>query len=113
MAESWGQSIVSWVKFLTELGVYMSPFLLPYFFRRLEGLRQNPRPLADFAFGVYCFYFLGLLLRAYGRFNNPTYKEFAEVLRKAKLDFSTEAKEALSAYDFEFWAWPVEFNATA
>ncbi len=123
------------VKFFTELGIYVCPLMLPYFYKRLEGLRHNPRPLADFAFGVSCFYVLGLVLRAYGRFNNPTYKEFAEVLRKARENFSTDAKvrkkksgpsstprhsddqrrlsafqEALSRYDFEFWAWPVEFN---
>ncbi len=110
--EKWGHTMVSGVKFMAELGVYVGPLLLPYIYKRMDDLRRNPRSLADFALVISCVYMAGLMLRAAGRVNSPVYREFFEALSKAKKGFDTEAKEKLARYDFDFASWPVEFNAT-
>uniref|UniRef100_A0A1I8H3I5 AB hydrolase-1 domain-containing protein n=1 Tax=Macrostomum lignano TaxID=282301 RepID=A0A1I8H3I5_9PLAT len=54
-----------------------------------------------------------VLMRGVGRVLNPTYSEFIAVLSRAQRSLSTENKEALSRFDFEFWAWPVEFDVAS
>jgi len=110
--EAWGQSVVSWVRFGVELGIYVAPLILPYVYRRLEAAASDPKPLADLALSLGCLYAFGLLLRAWGRSGNEDYLKFAEVLREAKSNFDKDGKRALRRFDFEFWAWPVEFNAS-
>ena len=111
-AEAWGQSLCSAVKFLLELGLYTSPFWLLYYNRRLEGLLANPRLLAELCVGISCIYVFGAVIRACGRYANPTYAEFELAFRAAKADFNPGAKAALRRFDFDFGGWPVEYKTS-
>lgn len=51
-----------------------------------------------------------LAARGCSRANNPVYLKFIKTLRNAYINYNETTKEELSKYDFEFWAWPVDFN---
>ena len=55
-------------------------------------------------------YTTSLFLRAVGRASNNKYQQFLDVLEDAQSDFTRANKARLSRYDFEFKAWPVEFQ---
>ncbi len=50
--------------------------------------------------------------RAAGRALNPHYRQFHAVYRDALDNWTRDSKDRLSAYDFSFNAWPVEFTAS-
>ncbi len=91
-AEAWGQSICSWIRVIVELGLYSSPFWIAYYNRRLEYLVSNPRLLVDFAVGLSCMYFFGVVLRAAGRVSSPVYCEFEQALRAANQSWNPKTK---------------------
>ena len=41
LSEGWGQSVMSWVRFMLELGLYTAPIVLPYIYRRIENPQQG------------------------------------------------------------------------
>lgn len=51
-----------------------------------------------------------MMARGYSRANNPTYLKFMKVLEDAKSHNTSESKQELGKYDFEFWAWPIDFD---
>lgn len=53
-----------------------------------------------------------IVIRALGRTCNEFYRDFIMVHSSSLAAWSKEAKLRLSAYDFDFGAWPVEFTAT-
>ena len=66
--------------------------------------------MSKFVMGVCAIYVFSMNIRALGRVTNPTYREFLEVLTSALREFNVENKRQLQLYDFEFFAWPVEFS---
>lgn len=94
------------------MGLYTSPFYFSFALRKLEGYRQNPRSLGDICMYISLLYAAGYILRTFGRMGNPVFMEFNQVLRASTRngEFNTSNKAALSKYDFDFWAWPVEFQ---
>ena len=73
-------------------------------------------PLADaltitqFMTGAGIILVTSLMARGYSRAKNPTYMKFMKVLDDARSHYTFETKQELGKYDFEFWAWPVDFN---
>ena len=61
---------------------------------------------------ISCVYAAGYCFRAFGRLANNDYMEFYRVLRASTKagKFDTAKKSALSQYDCDFSAWPVEFS---
>lgn len=53
-----------------------------------------------------------MMARGYSRANNPTYLKFMKVLDDAKSHDNSETKQELGKYDFEFWAWPINFDVS-
>ncbi|KAK2575532.1 hypothetical protein KPH14_011252 [Odynerus spinipes] len=51
-----------------------------------------------------------LAIRGCSRANNPMYLKFIKKLRDAYVNYNETTKQELCKYDFEFWAWPVDFN---
>ena len=100
------------LKLIFNLGLYTSPLYFSYVLRRVDSYRQNPRSFGELCFCISCFYAAGYFLRAAGRLVNPAYMEFNQVLRTStrSAEFSGTNKAALSRYDLDFWAWPVEFQ---
>ena len=52
-----------------------------------------------------------LFLRALGRITNPAYRQFISILSNAKRDYTVSSKKEVSQYDFEFSAWPVDWDS--
>lgn len=57
-------------------------------------------------------FFSSMMARGYSRANNPTYMKFVKTLEQAKVDYNSNVRQELGKYDFDFWAWPVDFNGT-
>jgi len=53
------------------------------------------------------------LLRGLGRFYNPAYRKFLGVLSQAQANYTEANKRLLEHYDFQFSAWPVDFDIRA
>lgn len=91
--------------------MYASPLYLPFFYQRIAGWRHHPRALFDLGLTLSTLYVLALCLRAYGRAGNAHYLEFVQAFMRASQNFDAQAKTALRRFDFDFRAWPVEFDA--
>lgn len=79
-------------------------------YRRGYFVAENLTSLSKFATSIGVLLLVSLCMRGYGRANNPTYQEFVKVLRDAKKNMTMDTKKKLTSYDFEFSAWPVEFQ---
>lgn len=75
------------IRFATELSVYSSPILGYYLISR-----NNYKLFSSIVTGAAILYFVGLILRAYGRMTNPAYTQFVRVLTKSQQNWSSEAR---------------------
>lgn len=108
--EKWGDQFISSLCFIWNFGIYTSPFLATFMYRRGYFIAENLTSLSKFVTSIGVLIIVSLCMRGYGRANNPTYQEFTRVLREAKKSMTPETKKQLTTYDFEFSAWPVEFQ---
>ncbi|KAF7988414.1 hypothetical protein HCN44_000987 [Aphidius gifuensis] len=49
-------------------------------------------------------------VRSVARSSNPKYTNFLKVLSKAQESYTYESKQSIRKYDFEFWAWPTDYQ---
>ena len=49
-------------------------------------------------------------IRGVGRSRNDTYQKFIKTLHKAQTNLTSQNKQEMAVYDFEFSTWPVEFQ---
>lgn len=108
--EKWSDQFLSSLYFIWNFGVYTSPILATFMYRRGYFVTENLTSLSKFATSIGVLLLVSLCMRGYGRANNPSYQEFVKVLRDAKKNMTMETKKKLTSYDFEFSAWPVEFQ---
>jgi len=112
--ERWGDTVLTSLSYATSLALYTAPLVLPVAagFRRewwsLEGIIF----LSKFLAGVGIVAVGALYLRALGRYTNPVYTQFIQVLTTAQEDMTSLNKRVLSKFDFEFSSWPVEFRVS-
>lgn len=66
--------------------------------------------LSKLAAGAGAILIASLAARSYSRTNNPVYVKFVQTLSEAHSQYNERTKQELHKYDFEFWAWPVDFN---
>ena len=69
--------------------------------------------MSQFATGASIILATSLALRGYSRAQNPTYMKFMKVLDDAQFHYNFETKQELGKYDFEFWAWPIDFDISS
>lgn len=93
-----------------NVGVYTSPFIVGIMYRKGYIINENVPVLSKFLTTVGVLYVSSLCIRGFGRANNEVYKKFLKTLQNANKEMSTENKTALAKYDFDFSAWPVEFE---
>lgn len=53
---------------------------------------------------------ISFCIRGLSRADNPSYRKFITTLHSAQKNMTPEIKQQLNKYDFEFHAWPVEFE---
>jgi len=109
-AERYGSNIVTVINSMFSIGYYTSPFLMSYAYKRDMFNVGGLITLLEIFAGFTTLYTTSLFLRAVGRASNNKYQQFLDVLDDAQSDFTRANKARLSRYDFEFKAWPVEFQ---
>lgn len=92
--------------------IYAIPLIVIALFRRGSPL-ADAYTISQFVTGAGIIFVTSLMARGYSRAKNPTYLKFMKVLDDARSHYNAETKQELGKYDFEFWAWPVDFNISA
>ncbi|XP_001605662.1 phosphatidylserine lipase ABHD16A isoform X1 [Nasonia vitripennis] len=110
--ERWGDQVV--ISFVTawSFTIYAIPLIVIALFRRGSPL-ADAYTISQFVTGAGIILVTSLMARGYSRAKNPTYLKFIKVLDDARSHYNAETKQELGKYDFEFWAWPVDFNISA
>lgn len=108
--EKWGDTVLTSLSYAASLALYTSPFILPIAYRRGWCTTEGVILMTKFLTGVGIVVVGAMYLRALGKFTNPIYSKFLQVLLAAQADMSAVNKKELSKFDFDFCAWPVEFR---
>ncbi|KAL7642335.1 UNVERIFIED_CONTAM: hypothetical protein RMT77_006896 [Armadillidium vulgare] len=109
--ERLGNIVTKGINVMWNIGLYTSPFIITYLYKKNYFCYMGCLSLGRFATGIGLLFVVGMIMKGLGRCVDSTYLEFLEVLKAARRNYSIENKIRLSKYDFEFWAWPVDFNA--
>jgi hypothetical protein len=88
--------------------IYAIPLIVIVLFRRGSPL-ADAYTISQFITGASIILATSLMARGYSRAKNPTYLKFMKVLDNAKAHYPN-TKQELGRYDFEFWAWPIDFD---
>ncbi|XP_066250455.1 phosphatidylserine lipase ABHD16A isoform X1 [Euwallacea similis] len=107
--EQWGNQVISSLCMLWKLGLYTSPMwgIVLYNNGYFESLGLTT--ITKLVAGVGVILIVSFCIRGFSRAHNSTYLRFLEVLHKAQVNI-VENKQDLMKYDFEFSAWPVEYD---
>lgn len=98
---------------LWNIGLYTSPVILLYLYRRNYFTNDGLFMLLKFSTSVCAVFIMSLYLRSWGRVNQPAYVKFLRTLENYQNSMTLDNKKELQKYDFDFDAWPVEFKASA
>ncbi|KAL1517355.1 hypothetical protein ABEB36_001126 [Hypothenemus hampei] len=107
--EKWSDRVIRSFYIAWKFGLYTSPFLGVILYSRNYLLPQTLWEVSKLAAGMGVLLFVTFCTRALGRSMNFTYLEFLDVLTKAQENI-TAHKADLMVYDFDFSAWPVEYD---
>ncbi|XP_069674385.1 phosphatidylserine lipase ABHD16A [Periplaneta americana] len=108
--EKWGDQVIHSLFVMWNVGLYTSPILATVLYRRGYFVFDGIITIAKFLTGIGLILAASYCLRGIGRANNHTYISFLNSLNSAKKELNKDTKKALAKYDFEFYAWPVEFK---
>ncbi|KAJ8667481.1 hypothetical protein QAD02_009144 [Eretmocerus hayati] len=110
--ERWGDQVV--ISFVTawSLTIYAIPLILIALYRRGSPL-GDAYTISQFVTGAGIILVTSLMARGYSRANNPAYMKFIKVLDEAQAHYNSETKQELGKYEFEFWAWPIDFYVSS
>ncbi|XP_037977938.2 phosphatidylserine lipase ABHD16A [Plutella xylostella] len=106
--ERWGSNVIISANAMLNLGIYSSPLLLMYLYRRGLYTVDEMKTMGRVFGGIGCIIAASLLLRAVGRVYNPEYMKFMKVLNQDRRDMR-EYLMSIRMYDFDFSHWPVSF----
>lgn len=99
-----------------SIGLYAAPVLVPliaiFIYQRSYSFIENVFYLSKLTAGAGALFIASLVVRGYSRVNNPVYVKFIQTLNEAHLQYNERTKQELHKYDFEFWAWPVDFDVS-
>ncbi|XP_033223221.1 phosphatidylserine lipase ABHD16A [Belonocnema kinseyi] len=107
--ERWGDQVITSFVAMWSLGLYTFPLVAMLMYRRITPL-VDIYSLSKFMAGAGIILVTSLVARGYSRASNPIYAKFIKTLEEAKIRDHSEARKELNKYDFEFWAWPVDFQ---
>ncbi|KAM0736562.1 Phosphatidylserine lipase ABHD16A [Formica fusca] len=115
--ERWSDQIVISLHIVTaaiwSITLYAAPLIaiaVPFMYQRGYSFTDNVFCLSKLATGAGALFVASLAARGYSRVNNPVYVKFIQTLNEAHLQYNERTKQELHKYDFEFWAWPVDFD---
>nr|CAH0103169.1 unnamed protein product [Daphnia galeata] len=110
-AEKLGDGFLKLMNWSIRLGIYTSPLVIWVLHKKnllgYDGFHSLIR------FTAICTFLcsISLAARAFGRFRNPHYVKFITHLEVAQNNYNSNTKKFLSQYDFDFSAWPVDYDA--
>ncbi|KAF5269500.1 hypothetical protein FQA39_LY08689 [Lamprigera yunnana] len=108
--EQWSDKIIGSINVMWKLGVYTSPLLIAILYRKGYFTPDGLVMLSKFATSLGFILVISYCVRSFGRATNPTYHKFIHTLQDAQTNMSSSIKKELSRYEFEFFAWPVEYT---
>lgn len=111
IAESFADSVIKWVKICCSISYWTSPLLLTFLYRRGTFTAPGLVSLGNYGIGLGILVIVAVFVRAFGRLMNQEYRSFLQVLTNAQANFTSNTKSQLGRYDFDFSAWPVDFDA--
>ncbi|KAK0180687.1 hypothetical protein PV327_003045 [Microctonus hyperodae] len=108
--ERWSDFVVTSFAAIWSISLHALPFIATLMYRRSTSLAENAYTISKFVVGAGAIIIASLAVRGCARVSNPTYLKFIKTLNKARQAYNYESKQDLLKYDFEFWAWPVDFR---
>lgn len=93
-----------------QFGLYTSPLVA--FILHWKGffVVDGVLTIAKFITGLGLVLVASYFIRGLGRANNEHYVRFVRALSTARSTYNKDTKRLLSDYDFEFFAWPIDFK---
>ncbi|XP_026736118.1 protein ABHD16A isoform X2 [Trichoplusia ni] len=110
--EKWGDRIISKANTILNIGLYTSPFICMYIYKRGFFTYDEMRTLGRFFGGITCLIIFSFILRSYGRATSTKYAQFIRALYAPMTDKKAYLTE-IRKYDFEFNAWPTTYSVAA
>jgi len=108
--ERWGETALSALQCARTVAVYTSPLVLPWGIRRGWLTVEGGLLISKFLAGVGLVVGVAIIMRTVGRATNPAYRKFISVLSQATDNYTAANKKLMEKYDFQFSAWPVDFD---
>ncbi|CAL4067207.1 unnamed protein product, partial [Meganyctiphanes norvegica] len=110
VVERVGNKIIQGLNIMVYVGLYTSPFIASYLYKRDYFSFAGVISIGNIATGLSILLMVGFLIRGFGRSFNPTYNKFLDILHQCEQSYNTKTMSLLRQYDFDFWAWPVDFS---
>jgi len=110
MIESLPDKVISTVNTAIGVSYWTSPIIGTIMYRRGYFTNEGLGSLLKMAITVFMIYSVAFVIRGIGRFSNADYRAFINNLVEVKTSPTVLSKKELASYDFEFWAWPVDFK---
>ncbi|XP_062571680.1 phosphatidylserine lipase ABHD16A-like [Saccostrea cucullata] len=107
--EATGDRFISVIRFCMSFTYWTSPFVLGVLYRRGYFSTEGLVSIGKFMFSIGVIYTVAYITRGVGRFNNADYITFLSILTATQRSLTQQNKRMLARYDFEFWAWPVDW----
>ncbi|XP_046570450.1 phosphatidylserine lipase ABHD16A-like [Haliotis rubra] len=108
--EAGGDKFIKVIHFCWSLSYWTSPVLLTVLYRREYFSTEGLTTIAKFLISIGIIYAVSFFTRGIGRFSNPDYVTFISTLMTCERSLTEANRRALWRYDYEFWAWPVDFR---
>ncbi|XP_069979617.1 phosphatidylserine lipase ABHD16A isoform X2 [Penaeus vannamei] len=106
--EQFGNNIMKGLNIMYNIGYFASPFIA---YSVYQWEYSSYITAAKYGTGLGLLLIVAMIIRGFGRRFNPTYTTFIKVLNKAgNYRPSLEDMEAVQNYEFDFSAWPVNFD---
>ncbi|CAK9829038.1 Phosphatidylserine lipase ABHD16A [Anthophora retusa] len=110
--ERWAHQIVVCFAAIWSISQYTIPLVAVFFYQCSNSLTENLHTLSKLAVGAGAIFITSLCARSYSRACDSVYLKFLKALEEAHADYNSETKQELHKYEFEFWAWPVDYKYT-
>lgn len=108
--EKWGDYVVNSFSAIWSIGIYTLPLIAALMYRRNNTMTDNMYIMSKYAAGAGFIFITSLAVRGCARSSNPMYIKFLKTLTKAQESYTYETKQQLQKYDFDFWAWPIDYK---
>ncbi|XP_023234088.1 protein ABHD16A-like [Centruroides sculpturatus] len=109
IVEAYSDTVVKSISVAWSVIIYTCPFIITILYKRGFYSVDGIFTLGRFAGYLSLLLLSSLCLRGIGRCSNCNYMNFLSVLERSQKSLTKENKAALSRFDFDFFAWPVEF----